>query len=62
MTVWKNVLKNLQLFKPDFIYLVPAFTEVFYKNIWNNAQKTGKDKMLKKMIPISNGLRATGMI
>lgn len=57
----KNVLKNLQLFKPDFIYLVPAFTEVFYKNIWNNAQKTGKDKMLKKMIPISNGLRATGI-
>lgn len=57
----KNVLKNLQLFKPDFIYLVPAFTEVFYKNIWNNAQKTGKDKVLKKMIPISNGLRATGI-
>lgn len=57
----KNVLKNLQLFKPDFIYLVPAFTEVFYKNIWNNAQKTGKDKALKKMIPISNGLRATGI-
>ena len=57
----KNVLKNLQLFKPDFIYLVPAFTEVFYKNIWNNAKKTGKDKALKKMIPISNGLRATGI-
>lgn len=57
----KNVLKNLQLFKPDFIYLVPAFTEVFYKNIWNNAQKKGKDKALKKMIPISNGLRATGI-
>ena len=57
----KNVLKNLQLFKPDFIYLVPAFTEVFYKNIWKNAQKTGKDKSLKKMIPISNGLRAAGI-
>ena len=57
----KNVLKNLQLFKPDFIYLVPAFTEVFYKNIWNNAQKTGKDKALKKMVPISNGLRAVGI-
>lgn len=57
----KNVLKNIQLFKPDFIYLVPAFTEVFYKNIWNNAKKTGKDKVLKKMIPISNGLRAAGI-
>lgn len=57
----KNVLKNLQLFKPDFIYVVPAFTEVFYKNIWNMAQKSGKDKALKKLIPISNGLRAAGI-
>lgn len=57
----KNVLKNLQLYKPDYIYLVPAFTEVFYKSIWNNAQKTGKDKTLKKMIPLSNALRKTGI-
>ena len=57
----KNVLKNLQLYKPDYIYLVPAFTEVFYKNIWNNAHKTGKDKALKKMIPISNALRKIGI-
>ena len=57
----KNVLKNLQTFKPDYIYLVPAFTEVFYKNIWNNAKKTGKDKILKIMIPVSNGLRKIGI-
>lgn len=57
----KNVLKNLQFYKPDYIYLVPAFTEIFYKNIWNNAQKTGKDKMLKKLIPISNALRKIGI-
>ena len=57
----KNVLKNLQLFKPDFIYLVPAFTEVFYKNIWLNANKTGKAKALKKLITVSNGLRKTGI-
>ena len=57
----KNVLKNLQLFKPDYIYLVPAFTEVFYKKIWSNAQETGKDKMLKKIIPVSNALRKVGI-
>ena len=57
----KNVLKNLQLFKPDYIYVVPAFTEIFYKNIWNNAQKTGKDKVLKIMIPVSNALRKIGI-
>jgi len=57
----KNVLKNILLFKPDFIYLVPAFTEVFYKNIWNNAKKVGKDKLLRKIIPISNILRKVGI-
>ena len=57
----KNVLKNLQLYKPDYIYLVPAFTEVFYKNIWSNAKKTGKDKILKIIIPISNVLRKIGI-
>lgn len=57
----KNVQKNLQLYKPDYIYLVPAFTEVFYKSIWNNAKKTGKDKILKIMIPVSNSLRKVGI-
>lgn len=57
----KNVLKNLQLYKPDYIYLVPAFTEVFHKSIWANAQKTGKAKILKKMIPVSNVLRKVGI-
>lgn len=57
----KNVLKNLQLYKPDYIYLVPAFAEVFYKNIWANAKKTGKDKGLKLAIRISNLLRKIGI-
>ena len=57
----KNVLKNIQLYKPDFIYLVPAFAEVFYKNIWATAKKTKKDKLLKIMIPISNFLRKIGI-
>ena len=53
----KNVVKNLELYKPDTIYLVPAFADAFYKNIWLNAQKTKKDKVLKKMIKVSNFLR-----
>lgn len=57
----KNVLKNLQLYKPDYVYLVPAFTEVFHKSIWNNAEKTGKAKMLRKIIPVSNALRKVGI-
>ena len=57
----KNILKNLQLYKPDYVYLVPAFTEVFYKNIWANAKKNGKDKILKILIPFSNILRKVGI-
>lgn len=57
----KNVLKNLQYFKPDYIYLVPAFTEVFYKNIWSNAKKTGKETGLKILIKVSNALRKIGI-
>ena len=40
---------------------MPAFTEKFYKSIWSNAEKTGKDKLLKIMIPVSNGLRKVGI-
>jgi len=57
----KNVLKNLNTFKPDYIYVVPAFTEKFYKSIWANAEKSGKDKLLKIMIPVSNALRKVGI-
>lgn len=57
----KTVQKNLQLYKPDYVYLVPAFVEVFYKKIWTNAEKSGKDKILKIMIPISNALRKVGI-
>ena len=57
----KNVLKNLQYYKPDYIYLVPAFSEVFYKNIWSNAKKTGKENGLKFLIKFSNALRKIGI-
>ena len=57
----KNVLKNLQLYRPDYIYLVPAFAEVFYKNIWSNAEKSGKATGLKILIVLSNFLRKIGI-
>lgn len=57
----KSVLKNLQLFKPDYIYVVPAFAEIFYKRIWANAKETGKDKILRIMIKVSNALRKIGI-
>lgn len=57
----KAVLKNLQLYKPDYIYVVPAFVELFYKKIWSNAKESHKDKALKAMMVISNELRKVGI-
>lgn len=55
------VLKNLQLYNPSYIYLVPAFAEVFYKKILKNVKESGKEKIFNKMISISNGLRKVGI-
>lgn len=57
----KSVLKNLQLYKPDYIYLVPAFAELFYKKIWANAKDGHKENGLKFLIKISNALRKVGI-
>ncbi len=57
----KTVLKNLQTYKPYNVYLVPAFLEVFYRKIWSTAQKEGKEKALRVLIRLSNGLRKIGI-
>ncbi|MBO5143233.1 MAG: AMP-binding protein [Clostridia bacterium] len=53
----KNVARNLELFKPEHIYVVPAFAEMFYKKIWATAEKEGKAELLKKMIKVCDFLR-----
>ncbi len=55
------ILKNLQTYKPYYIYIVPAFAEVFYKKIWATATETGKAGGLKFLIKLSNGLRKIGI-
>lgn len=57
----KSILPNLELFKPEHIYIVPAFAELFYKKIWATAEKEGKAGLLKKLIKISNALRKCGI-
>ncbi len=57
----RNTLKNLQEFKPEYIFLVPAFADSFYGRIWATAEKSGKDKMLKVLIKVSNGLLKIGI-
>ena len=56
-----RVLKNLQLFKPTALVLVPLYVYTFYKKIWSEAKKNKKEKALKLGIGASRALRATGI-
>ena len=38
----RSVSKNMLRYKPDYIYLVPAFVEAFYKKTWASIDKKGK--------------------
>ncbi len=57
----RNIAKNLNEFKPAYIYIVPAIAEAFYKKIWNSAKESGQDAMLRRMMKFSNGLRKIGI-
>ena len=57
----RTVAKNLVLYQPEFVYLVPAFVEVFYKKIWANVEKQGKTLLFSGLIKFSNALRKIGI-
>lgn len=57
----RAVSENLKLFRPDYIMLVPRFVDAIYKKVWQEAERTGKAKILKAMIKTSNALRKTGI-
>ena len=54
----QNELKNE---KPEHLILVPLYMETFYRKIISTAQKTGKDKLMFRMIKVSNFLRKFGI-
>lgn len=57
----KNMLKNIKIFKPYVITIVPMIANAFYKAIWTNAKKAGKDEKLKKGIKLIKLLRKFGV-
>lgn len=52
----KYVLRDLKENKPNTIFVVPAFVETFYRQIWKTVKQRGKDKTLKRGIKLSNFL------
>ena len=57
----RHVLKNLQVFKPTGLVLVPLFLNTMYKKIWSEAERTGKDKVLKGALATSKTLLSMGI-
>ncbi len=57
----RTVTKNLKLYKPTYVFLVPAFAEMFYSKIWANIREQKKEKLFKIMMKVSNGLLKIGI-
>ncbi len=57
----RTVTKNLKLYKPSYVFLVPAFAEMFYSKIWANIREQKKEKLFKIMIKVSGGLLKIGI-
>ena len=57
----RHVLKNLQVFKPTGLVLVPLFLNTMYKKIWSEAERTKKDGILKAALATSKTLLSMGI-
>lgn len=57
----KKVVKNLAVFKPTGLVLVPLFVSTIYKKIRDEAKKKGRSEMLRRGIAVANVTRAFGL-
>ncbi len=57
----KRVVKNLALYKPGYMYVVPAIIEVLYRRMQASIEEKGKTKTIKTAIKISRFLRSIGI-
>ena len=57
----RNVAEDMRKYKPDGLFLVPLFVEALHKKVWETAEKNGKDKLLRRMISVSNAMLSVGV-
>lgn len=57
----RHIQKNLQEYHIDMIIGVPAIFESFYNKVQASLKKAGKDKLIRRMIPLTQGLRKIGI-
>ena len=57
----RYLMKEMQEHKPTHLILVPLFLESFYRKIADTLKKSKKEKMLNRMIGVSNVARKAGI-
>ena len=57
----KNLIRDLNIYKPEEMIVVPLYVEMFYKIIWDQAKATGKAEELKAKLAESAKLLAQGI-
>lgn len=48
----KNVMRDIDLFKPEAMVAVPLFIEAMHKQIWASIEKSGKAKTIRRLITL----------
>ncbi len=57
----KRVVKNLALYKPGYMFVVPAVLEVLYRRMQASIEEKGKTKTIAIAIKVSRFLRSIGI-
>lgn len=57
----RYIAQEIKEYKPTHLVLVPLFLEKLYAKIWSSAEASGKAKLLRRMMRISNSLRKIGI-
>ncbi len=57
----RYIQKNLNEYKTNMIIGVPAVFESFYNKVQLALKKSGKDKLVRRLIPLTNLLRKVGL-
>ncbi len=57
----KNILPNINEFKPSAMAVVPLVLEAIYNGIWAKAEESGKADIMRKAIKVSNKLLDIGI-
>lgn len=56
-----SLIKNFKLFKPDYLYVVPAIAEMLYARVTREIIATGTKEKFDSLVALSNGMRKVGI-